>query len=220
MKHRKRRVQRIFPMLGFVLCLSLHTTAQEVENTIQSRTSLKLSFSPIKKVKLNVTPELRFDENFSLNNAHLEGELVYSPFKYLSLSSAYRFVVNPRETKTTEYLHRIALAATVDHKIDRFTTALKFAYSNYADDESSEKEFLRYKGSVKYNIPKSKITPYAGVEAFQQWSDFNLYKIRYSAGLNYKIIKNNSIGIGYKFDYYMTEYKNKHIFSIGYKYKF
>ena len=79
---------------------------------------------------------------------------------------------------------------------------------------------MRYKASLDYNIPNSKITPFVAVEAFQKLSDADLYKMRYAAGFDYKLFKKNYIGVDYKFDYYQNEYKNRHILSVGYKIKF
>ena len=58
------------------------------------------------------------------------------------------------------------------------------------------------------------------LKEFQHVDGGGLYKMRYSTGVNYKLFKNNYLGINYKFDYYNTEYLNKHIISLGYKIKF
>ena len=44
--------------------------------------------------------------------------------------------------------------------------------------------------------------------------------MRYSLGAEYKINKNSSIGLGYMLDYYLQDYRNKHIINLGYTYKF
>ncbi len=207
-------------VLLLFLLNTLNIKAQEVENSSQTRTALTFSLKPIKNLKLDFTPEVRFDEGFSVGKYLIESEVSYKFFKFLSLGTSYRFVSNPRETKGTEYLHRFALSSTFKKKFNRFEPAFRLRYTNYADDES-DKEFLRYKVSVKYNIAKSKITPFVGTEAFQQISGSSeLYKMRYIIGMDYKLFKKNYIGVGYKLDYYMNKYENKHILSIGYKIKF
>lgn len=214
--------QKGWLLLALIMILSLDGTmhAQQVDNDYQSRLSATLSFDLTKELKLNITPELRFDEDFFLNKSLLETELSYKPFKFLSFNSAYRFVINNRDKKETEYQHRIALGATVKKKIMRFTPGFKLSYSNYADDGVSDKEYLRYKGFLKYDITNCKITPYIGIEAYRELKGFDLYKVRYQAGADYKLLKNNYIGLSYKFDYYLNEYTNRHIISIAYKIKF
>ncbi len=192
---------------------------QEVNNEFQSRTEMELVFKPIKKFKLTLMPQFRFDENFSLDKYLLETGVEYKALKYLELGATYRFVVNPRNTKSTEYHHRYAFDATTKREFKRFETAFRLRYSNYADDEIDDKEFIRYKIKLNYNIKKCKLTPLMAVEAFQQLNDGKLYKMRYTLGADYKLFKNNFLSVSYKFDYYKNEYKNRHIISLGYKIK-
>jgi hypothetical protein len=194
--------------------------AQEVENDYQSRAYAEMSYKPFKKLKLKLIPEIRLDEDFSIGKYLLETEAIYKPRDFFSVGAAYRFVINPRETKSTEYFHRFAVNASVSKKVFRFDPALRFSYSNYADDETTDKEFFRYKASVKYDIKSCKLTPSIAAEAFQQLTDNGLYKMRYTLGVDYKVKKNNYIGLSYKLDYYKNELRNRHIISLGYKIKF
>ena len=194
--------------------------AQVVENELQTRTELELSFKPVKKLKLTFMPQLRFDEDFSLDRYLFETGAEYKPLKFMELGAAYRFVVNPRDTKSTEYFNRYSFSATAKKEFGRFEPAFRLRYSNYADDDITDKNFIRYKASLKYDIANCKLTPFVASELFQQADGGGLYKMRYSTGLNYKLFKNNYLGVSYKFDYYNTEYLNKHIISLGYKIKF
>lgn len=208
-------------VLFVLLAIAAEATAQEVENEMQYRTELGLSYSPFKKIKFSFNPEIRFDNAFSADKYVFEGGVEYKPVKLLELEANYRYLVNPRETKETEYFNRYAFSATAKKEFGRLETALRLRYSNDADDEITDEKFFRYKFSTEYNIPKSKLTPSLAVEAFQSLGDESgLYKMRYSAGLDYKLFKKNYIGIGYKFDYYNTELLNRHIVSLGYKIKF
>jgi hypothetical protein len=216
----KIRIINTCVLVAIITIAGKISSAQEVENDFQTRTSAELSFEPLKKLKLNLIPELRFDENFSLDKYLFEGETVYKPVKFLSLGATYRFEGNLRDNKDTEYFNRFAFSATAKKEFKRFESAFRLRYTNDADDETSNDDFLRYKASLNYNIRKSKITPFVGVEAFQRLSDTELYKMRYTAGADYKLFKKNYLGVSYKFDYYEKEYKNRHILSVGYKIKF
>ncbi len=211
--------KNIWLALGFLFLIPA-VNAQEVTNEQQTRTEFELVFKPFKKTKLSFIPQLRFDEDFSLDKYLVETELEYNAFKFLEFGATYRFEVNPRDTKSTEYQHRFSLDATAKNDFNRFEAAFRLRYSNYADDDITDNEFLRYKASLKYDIKKCKLTPMMAVEAFQQLDDGKLYKMRYTVGADYKLFKKNYIGLSYKFDYYKNEYKNKHIISLGYKIKF
>ena len=214
------RINKITPLALALLLLATTVKAQEVDNELQTRTQLELVYKPIKKLKLTVMPQLRFDENFSLDKYLFEAEAEYKLTKFLDVAATYRFVVNPRDTKDTEYFNRYGFSATAKKDFGNFEPAFRLRYSNYADDDVSDKSFIRYKASLKYDIPKCKLTPFVAAELFQQTDGGDLYKMRYSAGLDYKLFKKNYIGVSYKFDYYKTDYLNKHIISLGYKIKF
>ncbi|GAF01604.1 DUF2490 domain-containing protein [Saccharicrinis fermentans] len=207
--------------LVVLLLVGNYAIAQDVENEYQTRTELKLSFKPWKKVKVNVSPQLRFDESFTLDKSLIEGELEYKVLDLLTLGAAYRFIANQREKKDTEYLSRYSYSATAEKDFNRFEGAFRLMYSNYADDDDDDVlDFLRYKLSIKYDIAKCKITPSVSTELFQELNGSSVYKMRYSVGADYKLFKGNYLGVDYKFDYYKSEYRNKHIVSVGYKIKF
>ncbi|WP_372755558.1 DUF2490 domain-containing protein [Labilibaculum sp.] len=194
------------------------TETNDVENDFESRTAFELNSKVAKNLKVSISPEFRFDENFSLDKYLLEGKASYEIIDHLSLGAGYRFYANKRDTKSTEYDNRFLLSVKYKNSIQRFEPSIKMSYTNDSDDDSSS-NLLRYKGEVKYNIRKCKITPWIGAEAFHAVDDGDISKMRYFLGMDYKICKNNYIETSYKFDYFMNELKNKHIISIGYKIK-
>jgi len=193
--------------------------SQTVSNDFQTRTEIKFSVEPLDKLTLNLNPEVRWDESFGVSKYMLQGGLSYKPFKGLTLGGAYRFVINPRESKATEYLRRFALYTSYKKKIERFEPSLRIKYTNYTEDISLG-EFLRYRAKLEYDIKSCKITPLISAEAFHNLSGNQIYKMRYALGAEYKLNKKSSLGLGYMLDYYMQDYRNKHIISLGYKYKF
>ena len=194
--------------------------AQEVENEFQSRTLIDLSFKPFKKVKFTMSPELRFNDDFSLDKYLLEGEVEYKFPKLFSVAARYGLVGNLRNEKATEYFGRYAFSAQLEKKFNRFEPSLRIMYSNYADDDVQDKKFMRYKAKLKYDIPNSKVNPFVSFQLFQDLNEGGLYKTRYAIGADYKLFKKNYLGASYKFDYYNNKYLNRHIFSIRYKIKF
>ncbi len=215
---RVSRVLGILAMTIFLILSSVQGIGQVTQNDFQMRNSFEASIKLVKKLRLNLTPELRIDETFSVDRFLMAGELAYKPWKFLEVGGTYQFIVNPRPGKTTEFLNRYAFHVTFSKKIKRFDPAIRVKYTNYAEDEPNS-QFLKYKVSVNYDIPKCKLTPSVGIEAYHQLNDNYLYKLRYMAGARYALFKNNSIALEYKFDYYLKEYRNKHIISISYKIK-
>jgi len=215
-----RKINKIAWFTIVLLLFVSKAKAQETTNELQNRAELELVFKPLKKVKLIVLPQLRFDENFSLDKYLFETGVEYKALKFLELGVNYRFVVNPRDTKDTEYSNRYEFSATAKKEFGNFEPAFRLRYSNYADDDVTDKSYFRYKASLTYDIPDCKLTPFVAAELFQQVDGGDLYKMRYSTGLDYKLFKNNYLGVSYKLDSYNTEYLNKHIISLVYKIKF
>ena len=207
-------------LLPALLALAPNIYAQETQNEFQTRTDFDISYKPFKKVKFSLNPELRFDENFTLNKYLIEGEAEYKISKLFSVAGRYGFVGNLRDEKDTEYFGRYAFSTQLEKDFNRFEPSLKIIYSNYADDDVDDKNFLRYKAEVKYDIRDCKITPFAAVQLFQDLNEGGLYKTRYAFGADYKLFKKNYLGVSYKLDSYNAEDLNKHIISIGYKIKF
>lgn len=200
--------------------LSMAGYVQDVENDMQYRTALELNYKIVKGLKLDIIPQIRFDEEFSVNRYLLEGGLTYKTFDFLYWEGTYRLIVKPQEYLESETFSKYGFSLTAKKRFADFTPSFRFRYSNYADDDVTDKEFLRYKAKVKYDIPNCKITPFVALEAFHDLGESNLYKMRYSTGVAYKVKKNNYIKLNYRLDYYQQEYRNKHIIGVAYKYNF
>ncbi len=214
-------VKYSFVVFFFLIFTNSETKAQEVTTDFQMRYSAGVSADLNKKWAVSLAPEVRFDKDFNTDKFLVDAKIKYKVWKYVSLGATYRFDVNYRDVKETQYLNRFAVNTTFHAKLNRFKGAVKVQYSNYADDEINDGKFMRYKFSLAYNIKKTKITPKISTEIFHQLGDNSrLYKMRYGAALDYKINKRNYISLGYKFDYYKYEYLNKHIIELGYKFKF
>lgn len=211
----------LFTIIVLMVLSSSSITAQEVVNELQMRYSAGVSTKLNDKWGVSLAPEIRFDENFNADRFLVDAKIKYKVWKYISLGGTYRFDVNFRDVKETQYLNRFAVNTTFETKINRFEPSLRVQYSNYADDEINDGKFMRYKFALEYNIKDCKLTPKITTEIFHQLGDNSrLYKMRYGAALDYKINKKNYISLGYKFDYYEYELLNKHIIELGYKYKF
>ena len=204
---------------GVILVLIHFTvTAQTTVNEYKTWTEIKISTKISKKIRIHLAPEVRFNEDFSIDKYFIETGVRYELLDFLLLGAAYRFIGNKRETKDTEYLHRFAFDATFEKKIQRLEPEFRIRYTNYSDDDLEE-DYLRYKVGVQYDIPKCTVTPFISAQAFHKLSKSRIEKMRYGAGAEYKFLENNYIGIFYKLDYYLHEYENRHIFGVTYRIK-
>ena len=109
-----------------------------------------------------------------------------------------------------------------------YTVDQRWSYADDAYDGKAKtykgkgKSVLRSRLQVEYDKKGLALTPYANVELFNSWG---LQKIRYTAGLDYKLSKQHSIGAFYRYqkvnkdDDFDLE-PNTHMIGIGYKLKF
>ena len=208
---------RLVLSLLFFLAL-LAGRSQDVVNEFQERFYFDLGIKPIKQLQLEFIPEVRFEDDFSVDEYLLETELTYKPFRFLHLGGNYRFIINIRNNKETEYLNRYAIFTRFQKDIRRMTPSIRIMYTNYTDDDLDGK-YMRYKAMLKYNIPKCKLTPYLSAELFQHLEDNMIYKLRYKLKLAYEIFKNNFLEVSYRLDNYVHADRNRHIISLGYELK-
>ncbi|MFI3248466.1 MAG: DUF2490 domain-containing protein [Rikenellaceae bacterium] len=221
-----------------LLCGTLLTTyadgsADDVDVRYKYQFSADFQIKLAKGLKLNLEPELRFYEGY--DKLLLNGGITYKTFGCIYWGATYRLVVDRVESTSSstvnygvfgsddyesEVYHRYAFDVTYKDKFGRFTPSFRLRYNNFADEEVDDKEFLRYRAKVDYDIRNCKITPFVAIEAYQEMEDNMLYKMRYSTGFDVKTGKKSALGFDYKFDFYTLEYKNANIFSVGYKYKF
>lgn len=193
--------------------------AQDVENDFQTRAKVKLGFNPVSKVKVFIIPQFRLDETFNIDKYLADAEVIYKPISLFSIGGSYRIIGESNSEGKDELLNRFALNASLQKIFKRWEPSIRTKYTNYTEDLNGG-EFLRLRGKVEYNIRKSKITPSISTEAYNDLNNNGWYKLRYGIGINYKINKNQSFFTGYRFDYYLKQYRNKHILNLGYKINF
>ena len=203
---------------GIILALlPLSLTAQTTVNEYKTWTNFKISTRILKdKVRLHLSPEIRFNQDFSIDKYFIESGVRYNPFDFLCFGTSYRFIGNNRNNQSTEYLHRYSFEATIEKKIKRFEPKFRLQFTNYSD-ENLEEKYLRYKPSVQYDIADCKITPFISAEAFHNLPKSRFEKIRYGIGAEYKLLDNHYIELFYKMDYFLQKIKNRHIFGISYR---
>lgn len=100
-------------------------------------------------------------------------------------------------------------------------TATRYDFDNlHWEDKAVDgkaKNVLRSRLQVKYDKPKCKWEPYASVELFNAW---NLQKVRYTAGLDWKLSKQHHVGLFYRYQNVSDDDEpNRHILGLNYQLK-
>jgi len=205
---------------GVILVLAnLSVTAQTTVNEYKTWTEFHASTKIGKeRIRLHLAPEVRFNENFTIDKYIIEAGIRYELHDFIMLGAGYRFIGNKLETKSTDYLHRFAFSVTFEKGIKRFEPEFRIRYTNYSDDDLEE-NYLRYKAALQYDIPKCKIMPFISAQAFHKLAANRIEKMRYGLGAEYKLRENNYIGVFYKLDYFLHKFKNRHIIGITYRIK-
>ncbi len=192
---------------------------KKVENDYQPRTYIGISFKPIKGLKVSLSPELRFDEDFSLKKYLVETELKYSLFNTIEAGTFYRYSGKLKKDKEVNYYSRLGFFISAEKEFFNFSPSTRIQYYTiYNEDKSSS--FLAYKLGVEYELKKLHLTPSIACELYQSLNKNIRYKNRYTAGLDYELTKWSSVEVCYKLDSYINKNRNKHIFCLGYKLKF
>ena len=138
--------------------------------------------------------------------------------------------------------HRFQVSLTGSHKLGNLELSLRerwqYTYrpeytvderwSYFDDDYDGEehtyrgrgKNVLRSRLQAEYKIKGFPGTPYAHVELFNAWS---LEKVRYTVGYNWKINKQHSVGLFYRYQTVNSDddnEANRHLIGLDYQLKF
>ncbi len=229
-----RKIILVFTLFTISAVTSAFADGTKDEPEVQYKYQYGLDFQVklAKGLKINIEPQLRYKDGY--DKMLLSGGVSYKTFDCIYWGATYRFVFDREESSSSSYntsvfmsnnydtqtYHYYAFDVTYKDKFGRFTPSFRVRYNNYSDDDIDDKEYLRYRAKVEYDIPKCKITPFLSAEAYQEMEENLLYKTRYSAGFDFKTGKRSALSFEYKFDFFALEYKNVNIFSFGYKFKF
>lgn len=135
--------------------------------------------------------------------------------------------------------HRFSVSATGSIDAGRFSFSLRerwqYTYRpqktvdryDFSDEEwedkimnSTNRNVLRSRIQVEYDIPKCKVDPYVSAEFY---NSMRLQKTRIIAGVEWKITKKHALDIFYRCQFVNNDddnEKNTHIIGVDYKFKF
>ncbi len=188
-------------------------------NKNQQRISITLEYEPIKNLSFSLSPELRYNSDWTLKKYLLELGGEYDILKWFSVEGTYYAGINKRKKKGNEFQSKYKIGPSFDKKFNNFKTGVKLFYSNFSDEDTND-NFFRFGYSAKYNIKKFNLTPEVGLDYYYSLTESTGYKLRYAAGFSYKLMKHNSISFTYKLDDFSEDKQNRNIYELNYKLKF
>lgn len=173
-----------------------------------------------KNLNFSISPELRFQDQFELDEYFIQGKLEYDVFSFLSIAGIYRIGTEIKKKGNLSY-NRIALDVQASHDISRFEVSLRGRYTNYSDSQEDEPgKYLRPRAKIEYDIKGNKIRPYASFELFHNLNINQWNKSRWDFGFTRKLGNPHRIGLYYRLQDYYTTKKSIHILGIDYRLKF
>jgi hypothetical protein len=192
-------------LCNFLFCFGISHVYSQV-NDAGLWASINLEKKMNQKFSLNLTEELRFNENISeLGMAFTELEADFKFYKSFSFAMNYRFAQKKQVDNFYSMRHRFGLEFSYKHKIKKLSIALTEKYQwYYSDIYSSENgkvpdRYLRTKLQVKFNLEK-KYTPYVSAELFyfiNNPTGGEINNTRYIAGFEYEFNKKMSVDLYY-----------------------
>ena len=218
---------------SFFICInfSLIQFGYSQVNDAALWTSVSLEKKISQKLTVNLSEEIRFNENISeFGMALTELGAEYRFYKAFTLGASFRFAQKRRVDDFYSIRYRYSFDLSYKHKIKKMSITLAEKYQlHYADVNSSEngkvpERFLRTKLTFKYDLEK-KYTPYASCELFYLIGSpvgNEFVTVRYEAGFKYAFNKKASLDLYYMIDkeIHVNDPLTSYITGIGFNYSF
>lgn len=207
--------------LILVLCFSVFQLAAKTKK-YGTWIEFELNKKLFKNFELSVIPEIRLEDNFSVDEYMVDAQLGYEPIKNIDFAIAYR-INNNVKTKGNEITTRWTFDGNAKKELGRFEGALRLRLASYSEDEDGIKKasYLRPRFKIRYDIKNNKITPFASFELFRNLRDKEFQKARFDFGASRKIGKIHRVALYYRLqDYWASERNSIHILGIDYRLKF
>ena len=180
---------------------------------------IEISKKIVKDVDFSFIPEVRFNNDFSVDEYILEGKVNYEPFKFFEIGGAYRYNTEIKN-KGNEVSHSAVLDLTGKTGFERFDASLRARFTNDADGDELRTFYFRPRAKISYNIKGSKLEPYVNYELFINLRENDLYKQRFDIGVQRKLGNFHRIGFYYRLQDYLNDKTSLNILGIDYRFKF
>lgn len=206
-------------ILFIILCTSA-VVVQSKTKKFGAWVELEFSKEFMKKFEFSIIPEVRFQDDFTVDEYMFDGKLAYKPIKFLKLAATYRIKTNVKP-KGNEVTNRFAFDVSGKKGIGRFDASLRLRYTNYTDlgEGKFEDNYFRPRLKFVYDIKGNKIMPFVRYELFINETSKEFDKSRFDVGATRKIAKYGRIGLYYRLKNYFSDRNSINIVGIEYSLK-
>jgi hypothetical protein len=220
---------RRFILLFFAVLLTGSIFAQDKDFGIWY--GISASHKINKKLGVNLAADVRtFNKAKKVDEAFLEGGLSYDFNKYLELAASYRISKSIEDNNSYYFRHKVFIDFKGTLPLGNFSFSARLrmqsltkTYIQHEQDKHPE-----YTGRIKlkavYKTPVFPVNPYVYVETFTPMFSYktrSIEKIRYSAGLEFKIATKQSFELEYILQRdYLPHLSDLNIISVNYNIKF
>ena len=195
-------------------------------------TGVSVEAEPVKNLNLEITPEVRLDDNSSKFQSFVTDVGVeYEVTKFLDLGLLYRHSCKYKPEDGYSHANRFSGYIVLSRKIERVQISYRALYEqeyirmNTSEDGNIPEHMHRHKIGAKYNIRKNPITPELNGELFvainnEKENTPALYRI--NTGASYKINKHWRVKLLYRFqkELNVNDPLSSHILSTNLQYSF
>lgn len=184
-------------------------------------TWIELEFTKklLEKFEFSIIPEVRLQDDLTVDKYQFDTKLAYEPVKFLELAVAYRYKTNVKK-KDNETTHRFVTDVIAKTEFGRVIPSFRARITNHNNaDDNSKVTFLRPRLKVAYDIKGSKIRPYTSYELFHDLNEKEISKSRFDIGFVRKLGKVHRIGLYYRLQNYFNDQNSIHILGIDYRLK-
>ncbi len=173
-----------------------------------------------KRFEFSIIPEIRLQDDFTVDKYQFDGRLGYEPFKFLEFGVAYRIRTNVKK-KENVITNRWVFDTSVKTDIGRFRPSFRtrITYLNDEEKENKKVTIIRPRVKLVYDIKGNKLTPFVSYEVFHNLAKKGYIKGRLDVGVSRKMGKFHRLAIFYRLQDYYSDRTSMHILGIDYRFK-
>lgn len=208
-------MKKLFYTALLLVLISVAATAQQT--WFEFDVSKKLG----DKLEISMAPELRFNEDFKLDEYFFEPGAEYSFNDYFALGASYRLGSNRNKKGEDSWYGRFAFDAKTGYGWNKLQVKLRLRYTNSDDFTGEEKtNYFRTKLDLEYGLEKLNLEPYVTYELYRDLDLGDFSKARWESGIQYKINKRHRVAAYFRLnDYLHSDKASIKIIGIAYKFK-
>jgi hypothetical protein len=217
-------------LLGsFFILVSLEAQETKIVRDLRGIIEIGARKKILHNWSFEVESGLKMEKNISLiDEFNFDANLSYSPLKYLTSGIGYRITADRNNDKVYEAKHRYHMELGAKGDIERFIFEYRLRYQNMDDNmfyneiQNENKNILRNRFLISFDIRQSKIIPYVFIELFTWLASDNplFYSSRTTTGFRYPIGDNGIFRLYFRFDHEMNSDLPYNLYNLGLGYTF